>query len=410
MVSLDRKRWLTLFASCIINLCIGAVNTWSVFSAPMAAYLSGFSAAGVTAGSMALVFTVANGISPVTMISGGAVNDRLGPKWVVFLGGLLEGGGMILSGAAHSRGMVVLGYGVLSGLGMGLVYSCTIGNTIKLFPDHRGLVGGLITATYGLSSTLVSPVANALIQRLGVMRAFQTLGIGFAVLICIGAFLISPCPADYAPIGWSECRRECGNEYSDFTWREMLCDPAFYAMLLLLLCGAFFGLMTISQAAPIAQEMIGMNAASASSAVAVLALFNAGGRLLCGALADRFGDLRTLARVLLLAITGLLLLWSCCEGQVVKFYIGLCVTGVCFGAFMGIFPGFTAKRFGSRNNSVNYGILFIGFALAGILGPVVMNRIYERVGAYQPAFLIGVGIAFLGLAAIHLLMRISKYH
>ena len=94
---MDKKRWLTLLASCLINLCIGSVNAWSVFSGPMAVYLSDFSVAALTAGSMALVFTLANGVSPLTMISGGAINDKLGPKWAVFIGGLLEGGGMILT-------------------------------------------------------------------------------------------------------------------------------------------------------------------------------------------------------------------------------------------------------------------------------------------------------------------------
>ena len=84
-----------MFASCLINLCIGSVNAWSVFSSPMAEYLSGFAPVALTAGSMAIVFTLANGVSPFTMISGGAINDKLGPRWAVFIGGILEGGGKL---------------------------------------------------------------------------------------------------------------------------------------------------------------------------------------------------------------------------------------------------------------------------------------------------------------------------
>ena len=405
---MDKKRWLTLLASCLINLCIGSVNAWSVFSSPMAEYLSGFAPAALTAGSMAIVFTLANGVSPFTMISGGAINDKLGPKWAVFIGGLLEGGGMILASFAKNLPLVVVGYGVISGLGMGLVYSCTIGNTIKLFPDKRGLAGGLATATYGLSSTVISPLANALIGSMGVMAAFRTLGIVYVAVICVGAFLIVRCPDGYAPKGWIHAQVDAGDETVNLTWRQMLKSPVFYSMLLMLLCGAFFGLMTISQASPIAQNMIGMTPAVASVVVAVLALFNAGGRLLCGVLSDHLGILRTLVAALLLAVVGLALLFACRVGSNIQFIIGICIVGICFGAFMGIFPGFTASQFGSKNNSVNYGIMFVGFALAGLLGPSAMSSIYNGTGSYQPAFLIAIGLAILGIGAAFLFMWFDR--
>ena len=394
---MDKKRWLTLVASCLINLCIGSINAWSVFSSPMAEYLSGFSPVALTALSMGIVFTLANGVSPVTMISGGAINDKLGPKWAVFIGGLLEGGGMIMASMAHSLSSVVIWYGVVSGLGMGLIYSCTIGNTIKLFPDKRGLAGGLATATYGLSSSVIPLLAKRLMENMGVMGAFRILGIAYVIIICVGSFLIIRCPEGYAPKGWIHAAVDTGDETVNLTWKQMLCSPIFYSMLLMLLCGAFFGLMTISQASPIAQNMIGMTATTASLVVAVLALFNAGGRLLCGILADHFGNLRTLVAALLLAIVGLVLLFSCRMGSNIRFIIGICIVGICFGSFMGIFPGFTASQFGSKNNSVNYGIMFIGFALAGYFGPQIMRNTFASTGAYANAFLIACAFSVVGV-------------
>ena len=406
-VDMDKKRWVTLVASCLINLCIGSANAWSVFSSPMAEYLSPFAAAALTAGSMAIVFTVANGVSPFTMISGGAINDKLGPKWAVFIGGLLEGGGMILTSFAHSLAMVIIGYGVISGLGMGLIYSCTIGNTIKLFPDKRGMAGGLATATYGLSTTVVAPIARAMIGKMGVMPTFRILGIVYLLIICIGAFLIVRCPAGYAPKGYVHAAVDAGDESANLNWKQMLASPVFYAMLLMLLCGAFFGLMIISQAKSIAENMVGMMG-SATTAVAILALFNTGGRLICGVLADKLGNLRTLVGALILAIVGLILLYSCSVGTTVRFVIGVCIVGICYGAFMGIFPGFTSSQFGSKNNSTNYGIMFVGFALAGFLGPSAMKTVYEKTGSYQPAFLIAIGLAVLGIGAAFLFMLFDR--
>ena len=109
-----------------------------------------------TAAQTALAFTVCNAISPVTMISGGRIQDALA-KMGYFVGGLF-GGGVFLCGLSKTLPWLVVSYGIVAGLGMGLVYSCTIANTVKFFPDKRGLVGGLTTAGYGLGSVLVPPL------------------------------------------------------------------------------------------------------------------------------------------------------------------------------------------------------------------------------------------------------------
>ena len=140
-MNLTKKRWIILVASCLINLCIGSLYAWSVFATPMAEYLTMIT--GNEVKGLAIIFTIANSVGPVTMISGGAINDKLGPKWVIFIGGLLFGGGMILSGFATSIGMLTMTYGLGVGLGVGMVYGCTVSNSVKFFPDRKGLIGGI---------------------------------------------------------------------------------------------------------------------------------------------------------------------------------------------------------------------------------------------------------------------------
>ena len=110
----------------------------------------------------------------------------------------------------------------------------------------------------------------------------------------------------------------------------------------------------------------------------------------------------------MLAIVGLVLLFTCSTGSNVQFIIGICIVGLCFGSFMGIFPGFTASQFGSKNNSVNYGIMFVGFALAGLLGPTAVKAMYNRSGSYQPAFLIAIVLAVIGIGAAFLFMFFDR--
>jgi OFA family oxalate/formate antiporter-like MFS transporter len=398
-MDLTNKRGIILGASCLINLCIGSLYAWSVFAAPMETYFQEKLGLTVASGGLTIVFTVANSLGPITMISGGKINDLFGPKWVIFVGGLFFGGGMLLSGFACSVGTLVLTYGILCGLGMGLVYGCTIGNSVKLFPDKRGLIGGITTASYGISSVIIPPVANAVISSFGVTVAFKMLGAVFLLIICAAALLVERCPAGFAPPGWkppSSLKNETGT-VNDKDWKGMLSAPIFYVMLIMLTCGAFCGLMCISQAAAVAREMIGLSIVAATAGVSVLALFNVAGRVIAGYISDRIGRINTLAAAFVLSIIGLILIYYSGEGDSATFYIGISIVGLCFGAFMGVYPGFTADQFGAKNNSVNYGIMFIGFALAGFFGPTIMSNIYNADGSYGRAFIIAAVLAGAGL-------------
>lgn len=179
----------------------------------------------------------------------------------------------------------------------------------------------------------------------------------------------------------------------------MLATPVFYVMLVMLFFGALFGMMVISQASSIAQKMLTMTAASAAVVVSVLALFNTFGRIAAGYISDRIGCINTLTSVFVLAIIALALLYVSGGNQsVAMFYVGICMIGVCFGAFMGVYPSFTASQFGSKNSSVNYGIMFIGFSAAGIAGPMIASNVFKSTGSYRQAFLIAAVLAIIGLA------------
>lgn len=387
----QRKRWVVLIASCIINLCIGSLYAWSVFAAPMAKHL------GVEPGSLAIIFTITNAVGPITMITGGRINDLLGPKWVIFVGGILYGAGFIISGFSNSMTMLALGYGIGCGLAMGMIYGCTISNSIKFFPDKRGLVGGIATATFGFSSVLMPPIVNYLINQFGVLNTFRYIGIVFLILICLCAFAIEKCPEGYIPESMKNSSIKKQEAVINKNWSQMLKDPTFYLMFLLLICGAFYGLMVISQASPIAQNLIKVAPSTAAVCVSVLALFNVGGRICAGLLSDLIGRINTLLAMLVVSVFALGLLSTCGEGDLTKFMIGISLIGISFGAFMGVFPGFTADQFGPKNNSVNYGIMFIAFALAGVFGPIILKDVYSRYGVYTNAFYIGIMLAIIGI-------------
>jgi MFS transporter, OFA family, oxalate/formate antiporter len=414
-VRLTHQRWFVIIASCLINLCLGSMYAWSVFSPPMAIHLNALNgltgAAALSGASLAIVFAVANIVGPVMTLVGGYLYDRFGPNKMIFIGGLIFGSAMLLSGFATSLTMLTLFYSVGIGTGTGFTYICTISNSVKLFPDKRGLIGGIITASYGLSSVIMPPIAIVLINTVGVVSAFKCIGLAFIVIICGCSFLIKKCPAGFAPAGWTPPATSAAGASrgtADKNWKQMLADPIFYVMLLMLTSGAVFGLMIISQASSLSQNMIGMSVAAATSVVSILALFNAAGRVSAGFVSDKIGRVNTLALMLMIAIFGLGLLYFSGKGDVVLFYIGVSIVGMCFGSFMGVYPGFTADQFGAKYSGFNYGIMFIGFGLSGIIGPMLMTNVYKSSGNYQYAFLIAAVLALVGIVFTFIYRSMSK--
>ena len=344
----NKYRWIALVVSCLINLCIGSVYAWSVFANPLAEAISAASGHEIT--SLSIVFTIANAVGPVTMISGGFINDRLGSKWVIMIGGLLFGAGMISSGFARSVGMLIVSYGICVGFGIGMIYGCTVSSSIKLFSDKRGLVGGITTASYGISSVLIPPVANWLIESTGIAGAMKLLGAVMLVIIVAGGFIFSWCFRVYSS---TMEKNSTPADTAGMNWKMMLKTPYFYVMIIMLCMGAVSGLMITSQASPLAQGIFGVPAADAAVIVSVLALFNTAGRLLSGAVSDKAGIINTLR------ITFIIFIVSFVAGTILEY-------AASFG--MEKILGFVAWNYSSKFMHINGRVCLVYSLFWGILG------------------------------------------
>ncbi|MCI8285016.1 MAG: OFA family MFS transporter [Firmicutes bacterium] len=398
--NLTKKRWTVLVISCIINIMIGTGYAWSMFVAPLNEHFIaiGYDAAMAT---LTWAFTLANSIGPIPMIIGGFINDNIGPKWSVFIGGIFFGGGVFVAGCATSPIMVVVGYGILMGLGMGLVYGCTIGNSVKFFPDKAGLVGGLTTATYGLGSVILPLIIKNIVNPDTVLGTFKVLGIIYLVVICVGAFFITRCPVGFVPDGYQPPAPKAGVKAPESkNWKQMLADPIFWVMMVMMMCGATFGLMMISNCRGLITAL-GAEVTLAATAVTTLALFNAIGRVVCGWISDKLGRVNTLTAMICVGIIGLVIVSVAKAPNL--FIVGICLVGLAFGSFMGVYPGFCAEQFGPKNNGVNYGIMFIGFALAGIVGPQILQKL-----GTPTAYYVAIGLGVLGLIMSFAYRAMSK--
>ena len=387
------NRWLILFASLAINICIGSAYAWSVYQKPLIEIL------GATTSDTSLAFTISLCLIPLAMIVAGKFQDSIGPKPVIFIGGVIFGAAMILTGFVTSLPMLYATYGVLGGVGIGTIYACTVANTVKFFPDKRGMASGLVVAGFGSGAVLIAPLSTWLIEQYTVLPVFKLLGIAYVVLISLCVTQVKTAPVGFVPAGWTPPAPAGGGAAPvsvDKNWRELLTDPLFFILYGIYIIGSVSGLMFIGHASPIAQEVIGVDVTVAAAAVGFMALANTGGRIFWGWASDKIGRYNVLYAMF--AITMLMMLAMTQVTTYVPYVVVLMSVVLCFGGFMGCFPSITAEAFGAKNLGMNYGVIFTAYGIAGLVGPRLAARVKEmNDGDYTMAFIIAGGLSIIGI-------------
>ena len=407
-MDLMKKRWIVLIASIIVNICIGTGFAWSVYQTGLfneSVSIFGFQA---TKAQLALAFTICSGVAPIPMIAGSGLQAKFGPKKIVCMGGILFGAGLISTSFVSSLAGLYITYGLLTGFGIAFAYGITIGNTVKFFPDKRGLIAGISTAAYGAGSIIFPPIMQSLIGNIGTMSTMRILGIFYTAAIIIAAQFITQPPAGWVPDGYINPVQMSNKKGSaDKNWKQMLSDGKFYLMFIAFTIYATAGLMVVSQGLPMAQAIGGVGIETAAAAVSIIALANTGGRVIWGWISDRIGRLPALvcmSAIILVSGFGL----SKINGSYGLFLIFAMLIALCYGGSMGVYPAMTADFFGMKNNGVNYGVMFIGFALGGYIGPVLASSLSASTGSYSsPLAVVGI-LGIISLALVIILMSIRK--
>jgi len=383
-----KNRWIILFASIICNLIIGSAYAWSVFQKPLVQQF------GWKASDAAWTFAITIAMMPIAMTYVGKKVEQWGPRKTLFIGGICFGLGEFLSGFASSLLPLYLAHGVLGGFGVGTVYGIAMSNTVRWFPDKKGLASGLIAAGLGSGAIFFAPIGNSLIQAYGIQSAFKILGVIYLVAIIISTLLIDVPPAGYRPAGWTPPPAALGVSGVDKDWREMLKDPIFYVLAVMFVMGAVSGLMIIGHASPIGQEVIGLSPATAALVVSILGLSNTLGRLFWGFMSDIIG--RYNALICIYGFFAVAMYFMPTASTMMPFLIMVCAVGLGYGGLLGIYPTINADMFGLKNLGQNYGIMFFAFAVAAIIGPRLAAVVKESSGGYDQAFLIAAGMGLVG--------------
>ncbi|MGD8192423.1 L-lactate MFS transporter [Brevibacillus ginsengisoli] len=395
------NRWAILWASVGVLLCTGTIYAFSVFAGPLGAVH------GWTRAQVMMAFTINAAIGPIPIILGGFATDRGYAKMSILIGGVMYGLGFMLSGFATTPAMLYLTYGILGGFGQGIAYSGCLSNTIRLFPDKRGLAAGLITAGMGGATIIAAPVANYLIENQGVLAAFKYMGLVFVVITILCSFFIKPAPANYVPEGWTPPTTGPKATVNSVPWTGMLSTGKFYIIILMFAIGAFSGLMITSNASVIGQNMFGLTAAAAAFYVSLYSLSNCLGRVLWGYVSDKIGRSSTLMYIY--AVIALAMFALANVSSITGFAIGIIGLGLCFGGIMGVFPSIVMENYGPKYQGVNWGITFIGYSTSAFYAPKIAAQIASANGGnFTNAFYIAIALAVTGLILNFVYKAIEK--
>ncbi|HKW88855.1 MAG TPA: OFA family MFS transporter [Candidatus Acidoferrales bacterium] len=375
------NRWGIAVAAVCMQICLGAVYGWSVFKRP----LMGAEHWAETA--VQLNFTLAIFFLGVGTIIGGLWQDKAGPRKVATTAGIIYGIGYMLSGIAaanHSLNLLYVGYGILTGIGMGMGYICPVATLVKWFPDRRGLMTGVAVCGYGFGAAVMGPFAAWEIIRYSVSTTFWTLGAIYLIVVVAAAQFYANPPQGWRPAGW-EPRTAVARAASsyEFTVGEALRAWQFYLLFLLLFLNVSAGIMIISQASPMAQEMVGMTVLKAAGMVSVISLCNGLGRVFWAWVSDYLGRARVYFLLFLIQVAIFFLLPRIHDWTL--FTLCFAVIGLCYGGGFGTMPSFTADFFGAKAMGGIYGIILLAWGLAAIPSPIMIARIHQSLGRYAPA-------------------------
>jgi MFS family permease len=417
-----KKGWTVTLAGLGLNLALGVLYAWSMFGKQLTEPIDagGF---GWTRTASTLPYTCAIACFALMMIPAGRFQDRFGPRVVATAGAVLCGAGLMLAslGGPDRLWPVVLGFGVCAGAGIGLGYAAATPAAVKWFPPaKKGLITGIVVAGFGLAPVYIAPLSRYLLTTQGINRSFLIFGIVFLAVATLAAQFLNNPPTKPAPnqpspspaAGTPNTGSSVANAVTtDCTWREMIRTPTFWSLYLQYACGATAGLMIIGHVAKIVSVQSGGVIQAGFLFVALLAVFNAAGRVVGGVVSDIIG--RASAMIIVFALQATTLFFFDQFTSITAFLFGAALVGFNYGACLSLFPATAADYWGTRNLGLNYGILFTAWGVGGVFGPMLAGSIADSTGSYGAAYQVaGALLMFAALLAmvshIHLSFRLSE--
>jgi oxalate/formate antiporter len=386
------SRWTQLLLGLICMLVISSPQyVWTLFTEPLKSALGG-SLAGIQI-TFSILIVVQTFLAPCQ----GFLVDAFGPRLLLSIGGTVTGLSWVLASRATSLPELYLTYGLLGGIGTGIVYVGVIGHMVQWFPQRRGLATGIVAAGYGVGAILTTFPISGLVRQSGYQQALLRFGSMFVVIGLLAAQGLRPPPARRRAMDVEPEMLEF-RALIDYAPLQMLRTPIFWLMFGMMTMMSTAGLMVTSQMAAFTRDFGMANVLVFGLPLLPLALSidritNGLTRPFFGWLSDRAGRENTM--VIAFALEGsAMTLWLWSRGSPTVFVL---MSGVVFfgwGEIFSLFPSTLTDTYGVKHATTNYGFLYMAQGVGSVLGGPVAAAVHDRYGSWIPVFVVIITMNF----------------
>src|SRR3984885_11184900 len=386
-------RWIQLGLGLACMMAISSPQyVWTLFTKPLGGAL------GVSPAALQVTFSLLIVLQTFFAPFQGYLVDRFGPRPLITTGAVLTGLSWVLAAQAGSLAHPYLTYGIIGGLGTGIVYIGVVGQMVGWFPDRRGFAAGIVAAGYGMGAIVTTfPIINSL-TAVGYQMTLLQFGALFGVIGLLAALGLRPPPASGAAIA----------DAPGVTTGTMLRSPIFWLMFLMMTLMSTSGLMVTSQMAAFAGDFGITKATVWGLAALPLALTidrftNGLTRPFFGWVSDQIGRENTMCLAFGLEAVAMAA-WLATRGDPVLFVL---LSGVVFfgwGEIFSLFPSTLTDTFGPHNATRNYGCLYIAQGIGSIFGGPLASLLHDAAGTWAMVFYVAIAAdaltAILAIAAL----------
>ena len=408
-----KNRSIWLITGVLIMLVAGTVYTWTIISRSISATFPEWSAQ-----TLSMTFTITMmGYAAGGMVSG-VLLKKTGPKVILALGAVLFSGGMMLSSFAQTPGLLYIGFGAMCGLATGLCYNSTVSTVSAWFPDMQGVASGTLLAGFGMSSFIAGKLFAALAPADG--SRMWAAGLRILAVLALAVLLLgiivmrTPKEGEAAAAAGvsgkdaSSKKKTVREPASDIPTTEMIKKSTFWLFYIWIALLTASGLMLVSQASGIAAEVgTTLSGNTIATAVGMISILNAVGRICTGTVYDRFGYRVTMLMVMVFfGFSAVMMILAIKTGLFALVVIGFAAGGFAYGGNASISPPMIADFYGRTWYATNFALIPTN-ALFTSFASVLAGRIYDQTHSYLYPLLLLLGAIVLS-SLLSVLIRRPK--
>ena len=407
----DTSRWVQLLLGVIAMMAISSPQyVWTLFTGPLNAKL------GTTLAEIQVTFSLLIVLQTFFSPFQAYLVDRFGPKLLISIGAIMSGGSWVLAAQASSLTALYVTYGVIGGFGTGIIYVGIIGLMVRWFPDRRGLATGLAAAGYGFGAFFTSFPIDSMIKSSGYAHTLVVWGVIQGAIGVAAALGLRVPPEGYRPTGFDPdiVRTELQSQRS-YSPKEMLQNPIFYLLFIMMAMMSTSGLMVVSNVGPFAKEynvaqVLVMGMAALPLSLTLSRVTNGLTRPFFGWVSDHIGREATMALAFSLEAVAILVLFAFLDDPAMF----VVLTGLVFfgwGEIFSLFPSTLTDTFGPKFAATNYGFLYIAQGVGSILGGPAAAFLKQTTGSWTVVFMLVACLdALTALLAITVLKTMRRRH